>query len=506
MFGKEEEQLMAKEMEFPLEEQWDKDADVIVIGFGGAGAAAAIEAHDAGADVLILEKAPSHLPGGNTGCCAGYLLVPSSVSEGIDYYRGMAFGTVEDEEMIATMAKRIIEIPDWLKELNVPLEVDERRMVGTFSTLPGARVDQIRVNGGGAAAFAVLAENVKKRGIPVLYETQGKRLITDPSTGEVRGVMAQRENAPFYAKARKAVILTCGGYQNNPEMLRNFNYPGIRFYHSGTPFNTGDGILMATEAGAKLWHMASFEIMNFAIKKPSDQFGCSASLSYHPMSGSYIFVNKYGRRFTSESTKMGHYKGDIRAAKFDHFQAEYPNIPPYLIFDESFRKKGPLVPLQGLGAQTMTWLTVHKLYQWSDDNLQEIDKGWIVQGSTIAEVAEKLGIEAKGLTETVDQYNTACEQGSDPEFKRDPKNMEPIRVGPFFGAELGLNVINTQGGPMRNARGQILGSNNEPIPRLYGAGELGSFFGHLYQGGSNFPEALAFGRLAGTNAAGERTW
>lgn len=506
MFAKEEQQQMAKEKKLSLGERWDREVDVIVIGFGGAGAAAAMEAHDAGADVLMLEKAPSHLPGGNTGCCAGYLLVPSSIPEGIDYYRAMAFGTVEEEEMFATMAEQIIKIPDWLQSLGVPLVIDERRMVGTFSTLPGSRVDQIRVNGGGAAAFAVLAENVKKRDIPVLYETRGERLITDSSTGEIRGVIAHNGSAPIYIKARRGVVLTCGGYQNNPEMIRNFNYPGIRFYHAGTPYNTGDGILMATEAGAKLWHMASFEIMNFAIKEASDQFGCAASLSYHPMSGSYIFVNKYGQRFTSESTKMGHYKGDIKAAKFDHFQAEFPNTPSYLIFDEAFRQKGPLVPLQGLGAQTMTWMTVQKLYQWSDDNLREIEKGWIVRGDTIAEVAEKLGIEAKGLKETVDQYNTACGQGLDPEFKRNPENMEPIQIGPFYGVELGLNIINTQGGPMRNARGQIIGVNNAPIPRLYAAGELGSFFGHLYQGGSNFPEALAFGRIAGTNAAAESTW
>jgi succinate dehydrogenase/fumarate reductase flavoprotein subunit len=46
----------------------------------------------------------------------------------------------------------------------------------------------------------------------------------------------------------------------------------------------------------------------------------------------------------------------------------------------------------------------------------------------------------------------------------------------------------------------------KPIPRLYAAGELGSFFGHLYQGGNNLPEALAFGRIAGERAAAENSW
>jgi hypothetical protein len=45
-----------------------------------------------------------------------------------------------------------------------------------------------------------------------------------------------------------------------------------------------------------------------------------------------------------------------------------------------------------------------------------------------------------------------------------------------------------------------------PIPRFYKAGEPGSFFGHLCQGGSNLPEALAFGRIDGKDAAAETDW
>ena len=80
-------------------QSYDVEADVVIVGFGGAGAAAAIEAHDRGAEVLVLESAPSSMPGGNTGCCAGFMIVPSSVSEGVAYYRAMAFGTVKDERL-----------------------------------------------------------------------------------------------------------------------------------------------------------------------------------------------------------------------------------------------------------------------------------------------------------------------------------------------------------------------------------------------------------------------
>jgi succinate dehydrogenase/fumarate reductase flavoprotein subunit len=486
--------------------KWDMETDVVVVGFGGAGGAAAIEAHDAGAEVIVLEKGPSNQPGGNTGCCAGYMLVPSSLSGGVDYYRALSFGTVADEELIHTLAKEIMDIPDWLRRLGGPLFVERRQAPGAFPTLPGAIVDVIGVEEGGFTAFKKISSHVESRGIKIMYETAADRLIQDPSSMEILGVVARGENADLWVKARKGVVLACGGYENNPEMIMNFNYPGVRFYPAGTPYNTGDGITMSTAAGAKLWHMASLEFMSFAIKAPSDLFNCSVSLPYNPMSGNYIFVNKYGRRFIQESRRLGHYKGDIEACNFDHYKAEYPNIPLFMIFDETVRKNSPLVPEKNLGNQTMTWLTVHKIYEWSGDNSREIEKGWIIKGDTIEELAQKMGLDPKETIESVNKFNKYCKEGFDPEFNRVPQTLLPIESPPFYGTELCLNLVNTQGGPVHNARSQVIGVNDKPIPRLYAAGELGSFFGHLYQGGSNFPEAFAFGKIAGKNAASEIPW
>jgi len=84
--------------------------------------------------------------------------------------------------------------------------------------------------------------------------------------------------------------------------------------------------------------------------------------------------------------------------------------------------------------------------------------------------------------------------------------MTPILTPPFYAAGLCLAIVNTQGGPRHNKFAQTLDLEGNPIPRLYTPGELGSFFGHLYQGGSNLPEALAFGRIAEECAARERPW
>jgi succinate dehydrogenase/fumarate reductase flavoprotein subunit len=81
-----------------------------------------------------------------------------------------------------------------------------------------------------------------------------------------------------------------------------------------------------------------------------------------------------------------------------------------------------------------------------------------------------------------------------------------VETPPYYAAELALTVTNTQGGPKHNGKAQTLNKDDKPIPRLYSAGEFGSFFGFLYPGGSNIPEAIAFGRIAGENAAAEKPW
>jgi predicted oxidoreductase len=84
--------------------------------------------------------------------------------------------------------------------------------------------------------------------------------------------------------------------------------------------------------------------------------------------------------------------------------------------------------------------------------------------------------------------------------------MDPIVEKPFYAVELSPSMLNTQGGPRRNEKGQILRPNRTPIPRLYSAGELGSIYSYLYQGTGNIGECLAFGRVSGRHASAETPW
>ena len=207
--------------------------------------------------------------------------------------------------------------------------------------------------------------------------------------------------------------------------------------------------------------------------------------------------------FIDESKSLVHRKDPIEFTYFDHEKAEYPNVPCYCIFDENFRKKGPLYKL---GNSTVGYAAWKNLVEWSSDNNAEIEKGWILKADSIEELAGKMGIDAGGLKKTIDGHNACCMAGEENPFGRPVDKMTSVETPPYYATELCICIVNTQGGPRHNSRAQAMGVDDKPIPRLYTPGELGSFFGHLYQGGSNFPEALAFGRIAGENAAANVSW
>ena len=503
-----------------LPEKWDHQADVVIVGYGGAGSCAAIAAHDAGQSVLVLEKAP--IGGGNTGCCGGGMRIPNDIDCALQYYSALTHGTVE-EESIRVLAESMFHLPRRLEQWGAELEWIKRGL--DYPGLPGAEAFQKVVSiarsaaererqeksGGpilairGDGLFAFIEGQVKKRGIPVLFNTPGDALIQDPVTKEILGVVTTDldGNGPLYVKARKGVVLACGGFQNNREMLENFlpyltRLPTTPY---GTPYSTGDGIAMASEVGAKLWHMSGVELGQFAPRIPSEKYGLGFRLEKTLRPGSQaIYVNKSARRFMDESVLLSHRKDLFQVQAFNQEKAEFPNIPLFMVFDDNYRKERPIV------GGHMGWWWVHKVYQWSHDNSAEVELGWITKADSIRELAHKMGLDADALQATVTQYNRDCETGRDSGFGRSTASLAPLLTPPYYATELCEPIINTQGGPKHNAQAQVLDRRDRPIPRLYAAGELGSFFYPLYESASNVPEAFAFGIIAGEHAAGLTRW
>ena len=497
-------------------QQWDMEADVVCVGYGGAGAATAISAHDAGARVLILEKMPDG--GGNTAVSAGGFISPTNAEEAYTYFTNLyKFSFSEmDADVVRVYADESVKNVDWIKSLQEGTEVMVYGHAG-YPTVPGAKsMNKYGVLGKGKGMsgrsqnlWEVYTYAVEtKRKIPVMKNTPAKSLLTN-CAGEVIGVIAESRGKEIAIKAKRAVVLTCGGYEFDPSTLQNM-VKGFPIYGLGNPGNTGDGIRMAQKAGALIWHMNGASCP-FGIKVPEFE----AALYIQIYLPGFIYVDKHGKRFVDEKSIETH-AGLLAVDYYDAEALEYPRIPFYVIFDETIRAAGPVSISAGRGY-------AGRRYKWSAHNSAEIEKGWIIQGGTAGELADKLKIKPpEVLEQTLAKWNEDVKAGRDTLFHRpvqnphkgDPAYTEqvmavwsaPIEKPPFYAMELYPCLLNTQGGPRRNSRGQILDAFKKPIPRLYSSGELGSMWGVIYQGAGNNAESMIFGRISGRNAAAEKPW
>lgn len=115
----------------------------------------------------------------------------------------------------------------------------------------------------------------------------------------------------------------------------------------------------------------------------------------------------------------------------------YSRIPSYVIFDERTRVSGPITSV-GHGA--------NRSYRWSTDNRVEIDRGWIANGKTPGELAQKLGVQESLLGATLAAYQESCRRGNDSELGRAPHTLVALQ-GDLFGLPVWPCLLNTQGGP-----------------------------------------------------------
>jgi succinate dehydrogenase/fumarate reductase flavoprotein subunit len=156
----------------------DLETDVLIVGYGAAGANAALAAHAAGARVLITEKLG--YPGGNSGVCAGAMLIPEDVEGAMKYYRALSFGTV-DEEMIRVFAEAMVGIPRLLTELGAEFKV-QQILPTYFPTLLSGKLQRIQFSPTGQEGFRFLENLVRDRKLPVLMDTEARELIQDKGT------------------------------------------------------------------------------------------------------------------------------------------------------------------------------------------------------------------------------------------------------------------------------------------------------------------------------------
>ena len=125
-----------------------------------------------------------------------------------------------------------------------------------------------------------------------------------------------------------------------------------------------------------------------------------------------------------------------------------------------------------------------------------VDDGWAVQADTVEELAETIGVPADELTKTIDVWNEIVGRGEGIQFYRLAEDMAPISEPPFYAIKCTPESVNTDSGPVRSARAEILDLDGNPIPHLFSASKFGFIWSNMYQGGGNLAECLIFGRIA----------
>ena len=519
---------------------WDLETDVLVVGYGAAGAVAAIEAADAGARVVLIEKMA--FPGGLSIVSAGGIRVATDRDAALAYLVATCGGRTP-LDLLEALADGMVEAPAYMRRLaevngakvrvvpalgNYPLPGHEALGYCEVEAVPALEeancFPEVGAVKNGTRLFKVLADNVAARDIPVLMSTPARRLVTD-ADGTVLGLMAEREGRPFAIRAHGGVILACGGFEADQEMQRQYFQKGDVLTGSFRG-NTGDGIRMAQAVGADLWHMWHYHgPYGLVHPDPDYPFGLylkavpmwtpapsgggslgAGTLGVEPAPGkvsekvlprlAWILVDQTGRRFMDEYPP---YPGDTGVCPFDAFDAKthrFPRDPAFLIFDEAGRRMYPL----GRAVHN----DPHPRHPWSRDNEAEIAAGIFQRAETLEELAGLMGVPAAALIATVADWNAAVAVGADAAFGRLPETMAPLSEPPFYFGRVRPVVINTQGGPRHDVRQRVLDPFGAPIPGLYAAGELGSLFGHIYMSGGNLAECIIGGRTAGLQAAEAR--
>ena len=495
--------------------RWDETTEIVIIGYGLSGAVAAITAHDLGARIILLEKQPVETHCTCSSTAMGVFLSLSNLERATEYMTALnQIGSYPelpwtDVETVKAWLTYTAQNKDWLVRLGGNVKFFSN--AAEFPQLPGADSMELwKYQGNGLRMMKFMYDQVASRKVDVRYQTSAMRLLTD-TMGRVIGVKVAdcrgNTSRELNIRATKAVLLCSGGFEESEEMKLQYLRVCPMYFAGGTG-NTGDGIRMAQEIGADLWHMncvsarlcAKFSELSLGVFIDFSGGGWSQrsmKTKKEKAPAGFIIVDRYGRRYMTEELKP--HAASYECGWFDSYKLEYPRVPSYHIFDQRRIKYGPLAQLSSGPTGP------HLLYKWSRDNAVELRKGWIVKGDTVAELAANLKMPPENLASTIDAWNRHCQAGSDGDFGRNPLELVSLDEPPYFAIRLFPGGSNTLGGPRHNSRAQVLNPFGEPIPGLYAAGECGSVFGMLYPaGGGNLAECIAFGRIAAENAVKEK--
>lgn len=532
--------------------------DVVVLGSGAAGLTAAVTAAANGASVGLFEKShelggTTAWSGGQVWIPMNphqsSIGVTDGKEEALTYLRSLSRGLMDDQlieayldagpEMVSFLdAKsgtefyavpdfpdyhpehpggkpqggRTIECPifaydqlgDWAARFtHTPYYPDEHLTMSETSlgaVLPKqitpeehARRVEHDERGRGPALVGRLFRGALQAGVEFHLSHRGVELLR--TDGQIDGVRFETPDGERVVRARRGVVLACGGFEWNERLVRSF-LRGPMTHPVSPRTNTGDGLMMALRAGAMIGNMGEAWWMPAADLPEGVNDMNRAMINAERTRPRSLMISREGRRFTDEAANYNAFGGAFRQEDVARF--EYANLPCWLIFDqEHLRRYGTIGP-------------------WPAG---ETPPPWLEAFQTLDALAEHLGVPAENLRATVARFNQNAAKGIDPDFHRgesahdrwwgdpaykadrdDPRGtLGPLDEPPYYAISIKSGALGTKGGPLIDANARVLNLDDQPIPGLYAAGNvMASPFASTYGGaGGTLGPAMVFGYLAG---------
>jgi fumarate reductase flavoprotein subunit len=320
----------------------------------------------------------------------------------------------------------------------------------------------------------ILSDAAKAKGTKIFMDTAGQKLVMDDTTGKIRGIIAERKGKKISYGARKAVILTSGGFSRNKIVLAKFVPPMAKARAITGLGNYGDGLKMAWAYGADIQDMPYIKA-TFGFQPNATTIAEDFALVFYQGA---IVVNKEGKRFVNES-KSYKLVGDAALVQTDALGFQVYDSP----IREKTIKSDPLAAINSLEKRDL-----------------------IYNAPTLAELAQKMNVPSATLEETVKDYNANVEKGIDPQFGRTTlvaSYGKPVKIEtpPFYAFPSVAVILGTYGGILINNKAQVIDVFGNVIPGLYAAGEIaGGVHGAAYMTGTGFGKTQIFGRIAAKNA------
>ncbi|KEA52380.1 NADH:flavin oxidoreductase [Mangrovibacter sp. MFB070] len=438
--------------------------DVVVVGSGGAGLAAAIQACDEGARVLIVEKMSSI--GGNT--------IKASVGMNAAETRYQKLKGIEDSKelfyqetlkgghfknnpvLLREFVEQAPQAIEWLAERGI--ELSDITITGGMSIDRTHRPADASAVGG--FLISGLVKNVNKRNIDVMLDTSVTQIRYE--NGAVAGVeLLNDENESLVIDAKSVVVAT-GGFSANRDMVVKYRPELDGFVTTNHKGATGSGIAILEAIGAATVDMGEIQI------HPTVEQTTSYLISESIRGGGAILVSQAGNRFFNEMETRDKVSAQIIAL---------PEKYAYVVFDEQVRLKNKAAD-------------------------EYIARGFVERADSPRELAGKLGMDYHAFLATLERYNVFVDKQYDEDFGRKTAMRHPLNQGPFYAIRIAPGVHHTMGGVTIDTETQVLDASKAVLKGAFAAGEVvGGIHGGNRIGGNAVADIIIFGILAGRNAA-----